>query len=91
MSIETVSPAGILPAIPHEFVWRSAAGAPFTVVLMDAAYREIGRFDAIADDHVEVDGHWRAAMTAGGVFHWTVAGTVEGRRVGSPTEQFEIR
>ena len=91
MAIEVVSPTGLSDGVPAGFAWTANVPPPFTVVLFDAGYRELGRVDGIADYELSVPPEWAALLAAGGTFHWHVAGHGEDWPTQSLTGQIEIR
>jgi hypothetical protein len=92
LQLAAVAPAGALPSPPTVFRWRDAGGhSPTALVLCDADYVPLARFDGIDGDALAVSGRLADLLGARGTFHWYVETAVGAATVRSGFESFTIR
>ncbi len=79
-------------ALPARFAWQPGAAAPpFTLVVLDADYRELLRREGLGTTEWTPDVGVVEACQPGGTYHWYVVAEVAGQRLASPLESFEQR
>ncbi|MCA8951477.1 MAG: hypothetical protein KDE27_18360 [Planctomycetes bacterium] len=91
VAIAAIGPFGPGEGVPETFGWHTAAPPPFELVVLDAAYREIGRVAAIDQCSVRPDTALAERLGSGGTFHWFVLAEAQQGVVRSPLTAFEIR
>jgi len=83
VAIRPHSPVGSMESVPADFQWKTLVAPPFTLVVFDEAYREVGRLEGIPARGCAIPEEWRAALEGSGTFSWRVTGVSEGRLVRS--------
>ncbi len=72
-SVTAVAPEGPVDAVPEQFTWwTDSAAAPFTLVVYDASFREVGRQSGIRGCSVQPAAELVSELERGGVFYWAV-------------------
>ena len=92
MNLLAQSPDGPREGVPVRFGWQAREVAPpFTLVLLDAGYRNLACVAGIAGTCWVPDARVASCLAVGGTFHWFVSCKQCGVPCRSPLVSFEIR
>ena len=88
--IAALAPAGVVAAV-GEFRWGArGVEPPFTLVVLDAAYRPLLRREALPGPRWAPDAAAQQVLAGRDTFHWFVVGDARGRPAGSPLAAVEL-
>ena len=90
VAIDSTFPGGPQDGVPVRFEWQTDAPPPYSVVLLDAGYREIARVDGLPECSMRPDFELAQRLGDGGTFHWYVQAECPDGTFRSVIEAFEI-
>ncbi|MCR9246184.1 MAG: hypothetical protein NXI31_14230 [bacterium] len=90
VAITPLAPGGPVEGVPALFAWHTTARPPFSLVIFDAGYRELGRMEDLHDSPIRPNAELARRLGFGGTFHWFVEGQSPEGAVRSPLETFGI-